>query len=133
MIQIENPKEFFITTTMATGNASIAEAALMLRYSGYNPVILKNDDKERISLHNAIMWNIGEISKSDGIEKRYRQAMTKELSSMIYADLPMSEETLILQAKVFPEQAMAFYKSEKNNLSKYALSILKKAEIITHE
>lgn len=130
MAQIENPKEFFITTTMATGNANFSEAAMMLRFSGYNPVVLKNDNKERISLHNAIKWNISEISTSDGLEKQYRQAMVKELAGMIYADLPMSEETLVLQAKVFPEQAKAFYKAEKNNLPSSAINILKKAGVI---
>jgi aspartyl/asparaginyl-tRNA synthetase len=129
-VEVLNPNEFYITTIMATGIANYSEAAMLLRYTGYNPVLLKNDKKERISLQKAIEWTKKEISSSDGIEKQYRQAMLKELAGMIYADLPMSKETLILQAKVFPEQAKAFYKEEKKNLSTSTLNILEEAGIV---
>ncbi|MEB8433375.1 hypothetical protein OO007_14135 [Cocleimonas sp. KMM 6892] len=130
MNEVINPNEFYITTTMATGNSNFKDAAMLLRFTGYSPVLLKNDDKERISLQKAIEWTKKEIVSSEGVEKEYRQAMLKELTSMIYADLPMSKETLILQAKVFPEQAQALYKSEKKNLSASALSILEESGVI---
>jgi len=129
-VEVLNPNEFYITTTMATGIANYNEAAMLLRYTGYNPVLLKNDKKERISLQKAIEWTKKEIASSEGIEKQYRQAMLKEFACMIYADLPMSKETLVLQAKVFPEQAKEFYKAEKKNLSDSALHILEEAGVI---
>ena len=125
-----NPKEFFIPITLATGIACVDEAGMLLRYTGYSPVLIDGDKKERISLGQAIEWNKSEVLSSTGIEKTYREAMVKELAGLVHLDSPFSEETLVLQAKVYPEQAKAFYDSEKKNLSERALRILKTAEII---
>ena len=42
---------------------------MMLRFTGLNPVVLKNDDRERISPYNAILWSINKMSNCEEIEK----------------------------------------------------------------
>lgn len=113
----------YIHITLATGNANVQEASLMLMFNGIGFAFNNSEEGPYILLGDAINWNRAESRYCVGDKSHFHLKLAEELSDIPETDKwQMSDELLSLLAKNHPEQTKMLYKKYKNKDGEKGLS-----------
>lgn len=124
-----DPDKYLLPVALATGAPSSQEAMLLLAYRGVGVITDSKSKGAYLSLTTAIRWNEMEAADSDGVEKKFREALTAALKKVQSEDedFVYSNELMFLWSKVFPEAARFLLKSQGSKVPPHVKEAIRSA------